>query len=72
MILERQVEIYIIQSRKTNNKRKKIKMINKRQWEEMTRTDKYHLLKLEDESYLGYQLQRLYYFFKHLIIRKDK
>jgi len=28
-------------------------MINKRQWEEMTKTDKYHLLKLEDETYLG-------------------
>ena len=47
-------------------------MITKKQWEEMTRTDKYHLLRLEDETYLGYQLQRLYYFFKHLIIRKDK
>jgi hypothetical protein len=42
-------------------------MITRKQWEEMTRTDKYHLLRLENETYFGYQLQRLYYFFKHLI-----
>jgi hypothetical protein len=42
-------------------------MITRKQWEEMTRTDKYHLLRLENETYFGYQLQRLYCFFKHLI-----
>jgi hypothetical protein len=45
-------------------------MITKRQWEEMTKTDKYHILRLEDETYFGYQLQRLYYFLKHIIIKK--
>lgn len=44
-------------------------MITKRQWEEMTKTDKYHILRLENETYLEYQLQRLYYFLKHIIIK---
>lgn len=44
-------------------------MITKRQWENMTKMDKYHLLRLEDETYLGYQLERFYYFLKHLIIK---
>ena len=44
-------------------------MITKKQWEEITRTDKFHLLRLENETYLGYQLQRLYYFIKHLFVR---
>jgi len=45
-------------------------MITKREWEEITKTDKHHLLRLENETYLFYQLQRLYYFLKHLIIKK--
>jgi len=44
-------------------------MITKREWEQITKTDSYHLLRLENESYVGYQLQRLYYFLKHLIIK---
>ena len=44
-------------------------MITKREWEQITKTDSYHLLRLENESYIGYQLQRLYYFLKHLIIK---
>ena len=44
-------------------------MITKRQWEEMTKTDSHHLLRLENETYLGYQLQRFFYFLKHLIIK---
>ena len=44
-------------------------MITKKQWEEITRTDKFHLLRLEYETYFGYQLQRLYYFVKHLFVR---
>ena len=45
-------------------------MINKRQWEEMTKQDSHHILRLENESYLNYQLQRIFYFLKHLIIKK--
>ena len=45
-------------------------MITKRQWEEMTKTDSHHLLRLENENYVGYQLQRFFYFLKHLIIKK--
>ena len=47
-------------------------MITKRQWEEITKTDSNHLLRLENESYVGYQLQRLYYFLKHLIIKNKE
>jgi len=45
-------------------------MITKRQWEEMHKTDSFHILRLENESYLKYELLRLFYFLKHLIIKK--
>ena len=44
------------------------KKITKRQWEEMTKTDTYHLLRLENETYLSYEIQRLYYRIKHLFV----
>ena len=55
-----------------NKTTKEKTMITKRQWEEMTKTDSHHLLRLENESYVGYQLQRLYYFLKHLIIKNKE
>ena len=45
-------------------------MITKRQWEQMTKEDSYHLLRLENETYLAYQLQRIYFFIKHIFIKK--
>ena len=53
----------------TTKTTKETTMITKREWEQITKTDSYHVLRLENESYVGYQLQRLYYFLKHLIIK---
>lgn len=47
-------------------------MISKREWENITKTDKYHLLRLENETYLGYELKRFYYFIKHLIFKNKQ
>lgn len=45
-------------------------MITKRQWEEIHKTDSFHVLRLEEESKIFYELKRYYYFLKHLFIKK--
>jgi len=47
-------------------------MITKRQWEDMTKEDAYHLLRLENETYIKYQMLRVYFFIKHLFIKENK
>jgi hypothetical protein len=44
-------------------------MITKRQWEEMHKTDSFHVLKLEEENKIFYELKRYYYFLKHFFIK---